>query len=83
MCLGARRVGYVRPTLRQGKNMITISIMIIGFGIALLVLAIWVLSALSIPIIFVGVFVGFLIGRLCVIIKTRITEKTIKNRTKD
>lgn len=75
MCLGARRVGYVCPTLRQGENMITISIMIIGFGIALLVLAIWVLSALSIPIIFVGAFVGFLVGRLCAIIKARITEK--------
>lgn len=81
-CLGARRVGHVRLTLRQGKNMITISIMIIGFGVALLVLAIWVLTVLSIPVMFVAIFVGFLIGRLCAIIKARITEK-IKNRTKD
>lgn len=62
----------------QGEEMITITIMIICLWIVWLIAMAFLVGIFILPIGFFALFVGFLLGRLCAIIKARITHKPIK-----
>lgn len=58
--------------------MITIAIMIICLWVAWLIGLSFLVGIVIIPVGFIAMFVGFLLGRVCAIIKSRITNEPNK-----